>query len=166
MRRETGLFHWHRPDAPLSILICKRLKGALSHGSSASFHAWFTLICLIGHTDLETDHLPAETVQIFSFLFFCTVLLCKDFWLFFIFLYFFSLFLVEEISVLRSKDLSYPSRKEFLKCCDCAMNIIYIEITVCNTWKGAEQWSACSHKIHSKNYIESLQEKQDFFLLF
>lgn len=66
MSWETGrLLRGPRPDAPLSILICKRLKGALSRGSSASFHAWFTLICLIGHKDLETAHLSAENVQIF-----------------------------------------------------------------------------------------------------
>lgn len=67
MSWETGLLRYQRPDAPLSILICKRLKGALSRGSSASFHAWFTLICLIGHKDLETAHLSAENVQIFFF---------------------------------------------------------------------------------------------------
>lgn len=49
----------------LSVLICKRLKGALSPGSSASFHAWFTLICLIGHKDLEMAHLSVENVLIF-----------------------------------------------------------------------------------------------------
>jgi len=79
VRWETGLLHCQRPDAPLSILICKRLKGALSRGSSASFHAWFTLICLIGHKDLETAHLSAENVQIF----FSLALLCWGFWLFF-----------------------------------------------------------------------------------
>lgn len=67
MRWETGLLLCQRPDAPLSILICKRLKGVLSRGSSASFHAWFTLICLIGHKDLETAHLSAENVQVFFF---------------------------------------------------------------------------------------------------
>lgn len=69
MKWETSLLHWHRPDAPLplslSVLICKRLKGALSPGSSASFHAWFTLICLIGHKDLEMAHLSVENVLIF-----------------------------------------------------------------------------------------------------
>lgn len=69
MKWETSLLHWQRPDAPLSlslsVLICKRLKGALSPGSSASFHAWFTLICLIGHKDLEMAHLSLENVLIF-----------------------------------------------------------------------------------------------------
>lgn len=67
MSWETGLLRCQRPDAPLSILICKRLKGALSRGSSASFHAWFTLICLIGHKDLETAHLSAEKRSVFFF---------------------------------------------------------------------------------------------------
>lgn len=53
------------PSLSLSVLICKRLKGALSPGSSASFHAWFTLICLIGHKDLEMAHLSVENVLIF-----------------------------------------------------------------------------------------------------
>ena len=71
MKWETSLLHCQRPDAPLSlslslsVLICKRLKGALSPGSSASFHAWFTLICLIGHKDLEMAHLSVENVLIF-----------------------------------------------------------------------------------------------------
>ncbi len=47
------------------ILIWKGLKGVLSPGSPASFHAWFTLICLIGHEDLEMAHLSLENVLIF-----------------------------------------------------------------------------------------------------
>lgn len=61
----------------LSVLICKRLKGALSPGSSASFHAWFTLICLIGHKDLEMAHLSVGKCSDFSL-----ALLCGGFWLF------------------------------------------------------------------------------------
>jgi len=48
------LFHL---SLSLSGLICEGLKGTLSPGSPASFHAWFTLICLIGQQDLETAHL-------------------------------------------------------------------------------------------------------------
>jgi len=47
-------------------------------------------------------------------------------------------------------DLSYPSRKEFVKWYDCVMGHIYIEITlydISGLLKGAVQWSACAHKI-------------------
>lgn len=145
MSWETGLLRCQRPDAPLSILICKRLKGALSRGSSASFHAWFTLICLIGHKDLETAHLSAENVQIF-FPWHC----CVGVWDFFFFWkkIFFkcgrNLAPVWQAAWV-CLDLSYPSRKEFVKCCDCVMGPIYIEITLCDIsgfLKGAVQSSA------------------------
>lgn len=152
MRWETGLLHCQRPDAPLSILICKRLKGALSRGSSASFHAWFTLICLIGHKDLETAHLSAENVQIFfpwhccvgGFDFFFFFFLCEG-----------NLAPVQQAAWV-CLDLSYPSRKEFVKWYDCVMGHIYIEITlydISGLLKGAVQWSACAHKILWKGYI-------------
>ena len=151
MSWETGLLRCQRPDAPLSVLICKRLKGALSRGSSASFHAWFTLICLIGHKDLETAHLSAEKRSVFFFFFspfpwHC----CVRVWDFFFFFFEKKIFFFKcgrnlapvQQAAWVCLDLSYPSRKEFVKWCDCAMGPIYIEITLCDIsgfLKGAVQ---------------------------
>lgn len=145
MRWETGLLHCQRPDAPLSILICKRLKGVLSRGSSASFHAWFTLICLIGHKDLETAHLSAENVPIFFPLGIVVLgifLTFKKMW---------EKSCSSAASCLSVFRFKLPQQKrvcEVVWLCD--VGHIYIEITfydISGLLKGTVQWSACAHKI-------------------
>lgn len=147
MRWETGLLLCQRPDAPLSILICKRLKGVLSRGSSASFHAWFTLICLIGHKDLETAHLSAENVQ--GFFFPLGIVVLGIFWLKKK-IYGTNLAPVQQAAWV-CLDLSYPSRKEFVKWYDYGMWATFTlksHFTIYqDSWRERCSGAACAHKM-------------------